>query len=294
MSTAGAFAQSAAPELRFEATGPLVAQIDSLRQLDTAPLAAMAELVGLENPGPPIRVLVAAEGSEEASYMPDWAVAYAVGNAGLVVLVPSRVPAYPDRTLETVLHHEVAHVLIARAARRRAVPRWFNEGVALVAARETDGWKLSDRGRLVLATVRRNTNSLTQLDRRFQAGAHTAGMAYALSGAFVRYLVDDHGRGVIAHILDSVGRDIPFPEAFRRATGQSLMQAEAAFWDRLDFWNKWLPFLTSSATLWILITALALIAFYRRRQRDAELVAQWEEEEERRHLASLPSGPWVH
>ena len=45
-------------------------------------------------------------------------------------------------TLEDVLRHEVAHVLISRAAGGRAVPRWFHEGVAMSV---DAGWDLSTR-----------------------------------------------------------------------------------------------------------------------------------------------------
>jgi hypothetical protein len=52
--------------------------------------------------------------------------------------------------LEAVLCHEVAHILIARAADGRAVPRWFNEGLAVVAER---AWHFEDRWQLASALV---------------------------------------------------------------------------------------------------------------------------------------------
>lgn len=283
------------PELHFEAPDRLAPIVERLRAQDTAPLVDMVELLGLEDPGPPIRVVVTPEGSEEARIMPSWGVAYAIGNIGLVVLVPSRVPSYPDNSLEQVLHHEIAHVLIARAAKRRAVPRWFNEGLAMVLAREVhNNWTMGDQGRLVLATVRRDSVSLAELDRFFQQGSHTAGNAYALSGAFVRFLLERHGEWVAADILAGLGRDQTFYEAFRRATGETLVQAEDSYWDHLDLWHKWVPFVTSSATLWVAVTGLALVAFRRRRQRDEEILTEWDEEEER--LAEQIQEPtqWIH
>ena len=283
-----------APELRFEAAPGLVAQVELFESFDSAPLAKTVAFLGLDDPGPPIRVLVVPEGAEAARWMPEWGVAYAVGNAGLVVLVPSRLPAYPDRSVEAVLHHEIAHVLIARAARRHPVPRWFNEGVAMVAARQGgQDWDLEDRGRLMLATLRRDQETLTELDRGFQGGAVSAGRAYALSAAFTRFLIDQEGPRAVPMILDQLGQGVPFPAAFRRATGKTLLDFETQFWDRLNLWNKWIPFVTSSTTLWLAITALALLAFRRRRQRDTELKAGWDEEE-RRRLESLPTDPWVH
>ncbi len=166
-----AAAQRRPPELRFEAPEALAPLAAELGRTDPQTYLDAMRLLGLDDPGPPIRVLLAPEGSPAARRGPSWGVAYAFGAAGLVVLIPSRVPAYPDHSLETVLCHEVTHVLVARAAGRRPVPRWFNEGLALVAARE---WGVEDQARLSVATVRRDGVRLAELDRRFRAGSRSA------------------------------------------------------------------------------------------------------------------------
>lgn len=264
------------PELRFEAPEAMAPLVERLAAYDEARLRYVMKLVGLEDGGLPIRVVLAPEGSPAARVAPSWGVGYAVGNAGLVVLLPSRVPGYPDRDLESVLMHELAHVLIARAARRRPVPRWLNEGLAIAAAREHG---LGDQARLALATLRQDELALGTLDSKFQAGGPTASRAYALAATFVRDLLDRHGDTVVALILDRLGEDVPFEVAFRDITGLGLRRAEARFWRDISFWNKWVPFLTSSAVLWIVVTLLALVAIRRRRVRDAEMRALWEEEE---------------
>ena len=185
-----------------------------------------------------------------------------------------------------MLRHEVAHVLIARAARRRPVPRWFNEGLAIYAARP---WGFDDRARLAWATFGRGP-SLAELEEGFRAGSYRASRAYALAAAFVRWLLDRHGADAAAYILVGIGDDLSFAEAFRRATGSTLAEAEDRFWSHLDFWHKWVPFLTSSATLWAAITVLALVAFKRRRERDAAMRRRWLEEE----LAEAATDGWVH
>ncbi len=280
-----------APELSFEAPTVLAPQVERLKKLDPAGLVTIMDLLGLDQPGPPITVQLAREGSPEARHAPSWAVAYALGGAGLVVLIPSRVPGYPDHTLETVLRHEVAHVLIARAARRRGVPRWFNEGLAIYGARD---WGFEDRARLTLATVRRGGVALADLDQRFAGGRHSAAGAYALSAAFVRFLLDQHGPFVASRIFDQLAQGHAFDLAFRRAVGNSLETEEIRFWRHLDIWNKWVPLLSSSTTLWLLITMLALWAFKRRRERDAEQLAAWDEEERRRLEQVVTTDTWIN
>ena len=177
-------------------------------------------------------------------------------------------------------------MLIARAARFRGIPRWYNEGLAIHASRD---WGFEDRARLTLATLRRGGLALDGLDQRFQGGRHSAAGAYALSAAFVRFLLDRHGPHVAAEIFDRMADGHDFDQAFWRATGSTLAAEEDRFWRHLDIWSKWVPLLSSSTTLWMLITALALWAFKRRRERDAELLAAWEEEERRLQQVTLSS-----
>lgn len=249
----------------------------------------MMRAVGLRQPGPPIRVQIVAEGTPEARLPPSWSVAYAFGASGKIVLIPSRVPSYPDDRLTGVLRHEIAHVLIARAAGRREIPRWFNEGLAIIVSRE---WRMTDHAHLLAANLRRGDLSLDELDRQFQGGAHSAGSAYALSAAFVRFLLDQYGNDVAAWILRRVAAGESFESACHRALGIPLSKALEAFAHHLDLWHKWIPVLSSGTTLWTGITLLALWAFRRRRKRDLEIKEQWLEEE-RRELAPEPT-EWIH
>lgn len=282
-------ASSRVPELRFLFPEELAGLAAELESYDRTALLPTVALVGLEDPGPPIPVHLVREGSGAARLAPSWGVAYASG--GRVVLIPSRVPGYPDRSLETVLHHEVAHVLIERAAGGGEVPRWFHEGLALYAARD---WGIEDRSRIFWATLRGRESTLDVLDRRFAAGAHSAARAYAFSAAFVRFLIDRFGAGAPAAILAEIAAGASFREAFLKATGTPLALAEEGFFRHLDLWNKWVPFLTSSTTLWILITVLALYAFKRRRERDAAIREMWTAEEQAAWLREQPTNRWIH
>lgn len=287
------------PELVIEAPARLDDARRRLEGLDRERLWTAVELAGLERPGPPIRVVLAPEGSPEARAVRGWVAGYARGAAGPIVLFPERSPTYPDDSLEELLHHEVAHVLIERAARGGALPRWFHEGVAMAAGR---AWGIEDSSRFVLATLRGGPARLADTEALFAGGGGSAARAYAVSGAFVRDLMARHGGGVSGEILGRVGRGVAFEEAFRQATGETLAAAEESFWRRRTVWQRWLPFLTSSFALWIVVTLLALWAFQRRRRRDAELAARWAAEEQAKAPpprtpeppASDGGSPWVN
>ena len=272
--------RGAVPEFEIETTSPsLATYAGRLRVWRPDKLEPFAQLIGFSSGGPGVRVLIAHEGSAPAA-VPGWVAGYADSAASVIVLLPQRLPVYPDSSLEELLGHELAHVMISRAAGGGALPRWFREGLAMMAE---DAWGFSDRSRLVLAMVGNSEGvALAAIDRSFAGSSDEVARAYALSGAFVRDLVRRHGQTVIADLLSRVADGEEFGAAFERVVGETLHTVERSFWRRYGFWYRWLPILTSSTTLWILITGLALVAIKRRRQRDRELRERWEEEERTR------------
>lgn len=272
--------------LTIDAPPELESFADRLSTWEPARLSRFARLLGLaeaeKNLPIPIRVVLALESSAAELGAPRWVAGYARGDSSIVVLFPARVPVYPYRSLEELLGHEVAHVLIFHASKGRSLPRWFHEGLSMLAE---DAWGWEDRGRVALAVLRQGRHDLSGLDDRFGQPEQVA-RAYALAGAFVRDLVNRHGRDFPAALLAAVAAGANFGDAFESATGRSLGEAEDSFWRRFTFWYRWLPFLTSSSVLWLAIVLLALLAARRRRQRVRELKQQWDLEEAWESVAS--------
>jgi hypothetical protein len=274
----GAARQPAPPALQFETLDSRPADEPRLTRLDRNKLGSIVRLVGLEDSGPSIRVVLAPEDSELARATSSWIAGFAQGATGTVVLFPSRSVRYPHDSLEAVLRHEVAHILIGRAAGGRDVPRWFNEGLAVVAER---AWGFEDRWKLAWALTSGEPVRMDEVNDLFQAGSSGAGRAYVLSSAFVRHIIETHGAAVPARILAAVATGVPFDAAFEQATGGSLAGAERSFHAELTSWTRRLPFLTSPYVLWMIVALLALVAIYVSRRRRAERRRQWAEEEAR-------------
>ena len=180
---AGEAAAATLPELVVEAPAELRAEALVVRRVDRHRYEAAARLTGLRGPQSPIRVALAPEGSPPATAVPEWVSGYAYGSLGRVVLLPERTPSYPDGSLDELLLHELTHVLVARAASGRPVPRWFNEGLAMMAG---GPWNLEDRTRLTFAMVRGNERPLAEIDELFAGEPGEVRLAYAISGALVR------------------------------------------------------------------------------------------------------------
>jgi hypothetical protein len=235
----------------------------------------LMDLMGLTEAGPPIRVLLAPESSRLALNVPSWVSGYTDGRSNVVVLLPERTPSYPDGGLEEVLAHEVAHVLLYRASSGREVPRWFNEGIAMIAGRS---WGLRDRTQLGLGLLSGERIPLWRLDDLFQGDRSRVEQAYALSGALVQDLLERYGAGLPRALLSRVARGVSFEDALRQATGATLIEVGESFYERQTVWRRWLPIVTSTAALWFGIAALAIVAAVKRRRRNrlalAALAAQ--------------------
>jgi hypothetical protein len=264
------------PQLVIEAPAELTAVAEEVRSIGDGDFSAGLHITGVIGFTRPIRVVLLAENSPLAQEVPAWVSGFARGSDAVIVLFPARVHSYPDRNMSTLVHHEVAHVLVAQAARGRPVPRWFNEGVATVAARE---WGIEDRARFAMAVLGERPHGVRDLDASFEGSGPHIMRAYALSSAFVRFVQHRYGPTAPAMVLGGVARDLSFDEAFHRATGERLADAELIFFEKNVFWTTWLPFLTSTGALWMAITILALVAIRRRGVRSKRMLEAWEEEE---------------
>ena len=274
---AHAVGQTALPTLRVDAPASLEAAAERVERFPLSRLTTAMTLAGLTRAGPPIEVLLIAESSDLARGTPPWIAGFADAARNLAVLFPGRARSYPSDSLETLLHHEVAHILFSRAAQGQPVPRWFNEGLALAAERPAG---LADRSRLAWTLVRHGGVSLPELDRLFGEGRAANQRAYAVSSALVRDLLRAHGEASAGRVLSLVGQGRPFDEAFEAATGEPLLAAVDRFWSRQRLWGRWIPLLTGPAFLWMVITLLALFAIRTHRLRRAKQQRVWEEEEQ--------------
>lgn len=258
------------PRLEFHVPSPLSSQAERFARFDTGRLTAVMRLVGLDDPGPAIPVFLVPEGDPLARQTPGWIAGFASG--GEIALFPARTPSYPHDSMEELLQHEVAHILIARAAGGRQVPRWFHEGVALAAERT---WTLGDSTRFAIDVAFGGPVPASSLDRLFKGGLGSVDRAYRLSGLMVDDLLQAHGPDLAARVLAAMRGGRTFDEAFHTCAGVSVDEASRAFWHRRRLWVAWLPWLTSPGVLWTLVTLLALAAIARARWRRA--TRRWED-----------------
>jgi hypothetical protein len=261
--------------IQIEAPPELASVRKRFEAIDSSQFDRIAQSAGLPDANPPVRVLVVTERSDVAGRVPQWVAGFAVDES--VVIFPARSPSYPDDTLEDVLRHEIAHVMVFRASAGHPIPRWFNEGFAMTAER-TRG--LRDETQFIYQIARGYRTTLPELDRLFEGRQSDQTRAYAISGALVHDVLDRHGRTAASAILTRVARGDSFETAFTTVTGSTPANANSDFWQSQRIWTTWLPVVTSTTALWMAVTVLALLAIYRRWRRNLEIEKRWEQEEE--------------
>jgi hypothetical protein len=210
------------------------------------------------------------------SRVPAYAVGVADPSVHLAILALQAPQTWEAPDLPEVLRHELTHLALADAVGGRHVPRWFDEGLAIYESREAPlarFWALWD------ATLSKSLLPLAELDRSFPADRYEVNIAYAESADFVRFLMRDADRARYGSLIERVRAGTPFDRALEDAYGTDFRKLEYEWRDDRSRRFGLAPVLTGSALLWVLIAALMIAAWAKRRRRAKAKLAQWAREE---------------
>ncbi len=214
----------------------------------------------------------------------------------------SQALAYPDEQLVLIdveslnregghhnLRHELVHIALGQISLRW--PRWFHEGMANLVTGERD-YALGQYATLVRAVAQERIFELSDLDRGFPERAEDVDIAYAQSTAFVRFLVERHGRGALAELFRLRREGDPFDLAFAKAFSTTVDLEERAFTEELPQRYSVLPLITGGTTFMAIAAALAFVGYLRRQKNLARRLGEMEaeelrEEQEAREIAEL-------
>src|SRR5262245_40632966 len=204
-------------------------------------------------------VLVPASGLDDPTLArmdqqaPLWAAGYLIPELRIGAIRIEKSSQYPYGTLESVLAHECAHMLLHDAVGRR-LPLWFEEGVATSQGRR---WSAEDMWTYSRVLLTSDVPNLANLDSAFHASASEAEMAYAASFSFVSWSSRKYGPEMVAHLLREM-RTRSFVAAWQVVTHDPLARAEKDWRLESLIRYRWFPVVTASSTLWIGVSLLAI------------------------------------
>jgi hypothetical protein len=117
----------------------------------------------------------------------------------------------------STIAHELTHALLAQLTRDNA-PRWFQEGLA-------------ERMEAVPPPEPQRLLPITLLDALMETAATPGAMrdGYQVAHAFVRFLEQRYGEGVIIAMIEEMASGLPGDLALMNATGKSIGRLDAEF-----------------------------------------------------------------
>jgi hypothetical protein len=247
-------------------------------------LKKMVADIGMDKlPEGKVRVIILppfAEGKkgEENLGVPGWAAGIAYPGENLIVIRTASFGDQEHKGLLTIFRHELAHLLLYHylGANYYSLPSWFNEAVAMWQAKE---WSFDEGSLLSRALIFHSLIPLSELAGSFPSDYNRARLAYTEALSFFLYLRDRKGEEGIRALLYQLKQGKEFTTAFSLAFGGKPEEIEAKWLSSLNFWYKWVPVVTSTFSIFFLITALFLIAYIRKRARTRELLRRFDEEE---------------
>lgn len=250
---------------------------DSLRTL----LAAREELrARLPNDPPTITVVLCGDYDTFGQYAGPFSMYSVLGVAKpdediIAIKTPNIAPAGSDYA--GTLRHELIHILLRHNIETDRLPRWLNEGIAMVYSGEN---RWASRSKVASMYLAGRIRSYRDLEASFLDPGQELefGDAYAQAYSMTQYLRNELGDDRFWALLRSLDS---------RSFGQAL-EAELGLipHDFVETWKGSLGWLAlgfsviSGITVFQLAALLTVLAYWRRRRRKRELYAQWEEEEE--------------
>lgn len=258
-----------------------------------ASVPAFADRLGIAA-GPTIDIVLAHTQEQfddlQPGSPPDWADGTAWPSRGLVFLRANRIRPGTEEPLPVVLDHEIIHILMGRAFDDQPVPRWLQEGVAQVWARQ---FTAATTETLAKGLLGRDLLSLSDLASGFPADPVQARLAYAQSADFVAWLQNEHGPQAIPTVVHRMAGGASFGMAMREATGLTTSELDAQWRSRLESSGLWLtPLLSETAFLGVgsvvlLVGGVGVLR--RRREQMAHMAAEEEAREAMARAMGQPS-----
>ncbi len=214
---------------------------------------------------------------EVGGNLPDWVSAVTLFPRGVMVIKAPRLTNSTLREYRTTVVHELVHLVQGKVVPLSLVPRWFSEGLATYLSEE-----YNYRSRVVLsrALLQKRVINLAQLENWQHFSAPVADLAYAESAAAIEFICAIYGPESIGQIL----RQMRTGRSFEQCLGAVINDDYARFFDLYQEYIQrkyaWAFLLDFQYILWLFLSLMVVIIYWRMRQSNKKKLALWQEEAE--------------
>lgn len=208
--------------------------------------------------------------------MPDTVIGTAYDHLSLMVLKSPRAIRSSRVQLEKTFIHELTHILLGQAFSGHApVPRWLNEGIALYLARE---WEIDRVFAMTHAVLTGSLIPLVELTHAFPEDREKRERAYCQSFYLIAFLISQHGTEQFRNFIRLYSQEKVLEDVLITIYGMNLYELERRWHRMLKMRFSWIPLITSSLTLWFIMSVIFLWSYLRKKRNARLTVQRWEEE----------------
>lgn len=208
----------------------------------------------------------------EKSRVPAWAVGVAFPALNRIVLLKE-----PRIDLAATFRHELNHILLGQAFRgKEKVPRWLDEGLAMIVAED---WNLSAMTVMTGAVLSGSVMPMAAIAGHFPYEEKRARIAYAQSFYFIAFLKKEFGDENFRRFLNTYQKQPNFKAALKRTYYLDWPEIDDLWQQYLRLRFNWIPILTSTGFLWFVASIIFVVGYFIKKRRSRKKLAQWAEEE---------------
>ena len=209
--------------------------------------------------------------------VPSWSAAVAYPSLNLIIIQSPKAANGKGIDLGKVFKHELTHIALGKAfSKREEIPLWLNEGLAMYESREWDFSRVSTITRAVLTD---SLIPLSEITRLFPLEASKAELAYSESFYLISFLISQYGKESFHRFLKEYSGGKELKDVLREVYGIKWEELEEKWRHYLKVRFSWFPIVTSTTTLWFLVTIVFIFAYIRKKKVTRLKFEQWEREE---------------
>jgi len=207
---------------------------------------------------------------------PEWGAAAAFPQRRLMALKsPDKFNI--NRSLEELLAHEYSHLALADQIGFHSVPRWFDEGLAMLVSTE---WGWSDNLAMSKAAVFGQLPTLKSIEMVNRFSESAAHVAYAMSYLAVDYLYDEYGTEAVITFINEIRAGATVDAALLASTGSDYGQFNSELRLHLVKQYNIVSLFMDTIFLWIGMAVLVVIGAFIKYRKRRRYYRKWQEEEQ--------------
>ncbi len=218
-------------------------------------------------------------------HFPDWGVGCAIPHRSTIILLSPYHYKYRVN-LPEVLRHEFAHLYLANLATGVRLPRWMDEGFAMMVAHQ---WAYGDDWRVVRALISGQLIPLRHIDGLNRFRPEKARLAYNQSYLAMTYFLNTYGWNSLRLFVDELRQTNNLDHSFVEAIGLDYTGLQREYQDFIESKYNWVTIFSDTLLLWILLVFLLIVIFIWKWWKSKTKIQEWEQLDEQTDAQSPPN-----